>query len=484
MANKTLEKRKDDKGRILNKGESQLEDGRYRYRYTDLNGKRHTIYSWRLVSSDKTPAGKKKDNPLRDAEKEINKKLVNGVKDCRITLNEIFDKYLSLKITLNINTVENYKYMYDKDVRNTIGQYFLSDIKKSDIKDFYALLYKNGYSVSTIQLQQNILYPTFKLAIDDGLILINPCEDAMNFLGNISCDEKEALTIEEQEALQLFLKDDLIYNRYYPLIMTCLSTGARISEALGLTWDDIDFKNKIISINHQTKYRKVNGKIQWTAGKTKWSTNKKQNIRLIPVHDDIINILKKHKQDTYRFSKASDFKVYTIPNEKNAFGLKPYYSNFVFINSEGKLFTPNTINRTLESITKRYNKYKNDEAVMLPHFSSHVLRYTFATRNAENKMDCKVLQALMGHKNIATTMDIYNKVSEQRKIQEVGSTVSPIISHTSIINNNISDCVNNINNSGLIEILNDLINTIKQSDNDLTQNKILTQILTQLSDKL
>ena len=142
MTNKTLEKRKDDKGRILNKGESQLEDGRYRYRYTDLNGKRHTIYSWRLVSSDKTPAGKKKDSPLRDAEKEINKKLVNGVKDCRITLNEIFDKYLSLKITLNINTVENYKYMYDKDVRNTIGQYFLSDIKKSDIKDFYALLYK------------------------------------------------------------------------------------------------------------------------------------------------------------------------------------------------------------------------------------------------------------------------------------------------------------------------------------------------------
>ena len=60
MTNKTLEKKKDDKGRILNKGESQLEDGRYRYRYTDLNGKRHTIYSWRLVSSDKTPAGKKK----------------------------------------------------------------------------------------------------------------------------------------------------------------------------------------------------------------------------------------------------------------------------------------------------------------------------------------------------------------------------------------------------------------------------------------
>lgn len=482
MTNKTLEKRKDDKGRILNKGESQLKNGRYRYRYTDLNGKRQTIYSWRLVSSDKAPTGKKKDSPLRDTEREINKKMLNGIKDCRITLNEIFEKYLSLKITLNSNTIENYIYMYDKDVRNTIGQYFVSDIKKSDIKEFYTLLYKNGYSVSTIQLYQNILYPTFKLAIDDSLILANPCEDAMDIFGNIEYDEKEALTIKEQEALQLFLKDDLIYNRYYPLVMTCLSTGARISEALGLTWDDIDFKNKIISINHQTKYRKVNGKIQWTAGKTKWATNKKQNIRLIPVHDDIINILKKHKEDTYRFSKASEFKIYTTPNEKNAFGLKPYYNNFVFINSEGKLFTPNTINRTLEGIAKRYNKYKSEDAVMLPHFSSHVLRYTFATRNAENKMDCKVLQALMGHKNIATTMDIYNKVSEQRKIQEVGSTASPIISHTSIINNAF-DC-SNANNTDLIEVLNNLVNVIKQSDNDLTQNKILTQILTQLSERL
>ena len=87
----------------------------------------------------------------------------------------------------------------------------------------------------------------------------------------------------------------------------------------------------------------------------------------------------------------------------------------------------------------------------------------------------------MGHKNIATTMDIYNKVSEQRKIQEVGSTASPIISHTSIIN--AFDC-SNANNTDLIEVLNNLVNVIKQSDNDLTQNKILTQILTQLSERL
>lgn len=484
MANKTLEKRKDDKGRILNKGESQLEDGRYRYRYTDLNGKRQTVYSWRLVSSDKTPVGKKKDNPLRDVEKEISKKLINGIKDCHITLNEIFDKYLSLKITLNTNTIENYLYLYNKDVKDTIGQYCISDIKKSDIKEFYTQLYKNDYSVSTIQLYQNILYPVFRIAIDDNLITANPCENAMDIFSNVENDEKEALTVEEQEALQLFLKDDLIYSRYYPLIMTCLATGARISEALGLTWDDIDFKNKLVSINHQTKYRKVNGKVQWTAGKTKWASNKKQNVRLIPVHDDILEILKKHKENTYSFSKMSDFKVYTVPSEKKLFDLKPYYSNFVFVNSEGKLFTPNTINRTLDSIAIRYNKYKSSEAVMLPHFSSHVLRYTFATRNAENKMDCKVLQALMGHKNISTTMDIYNKVSEQRKIQEVGSTVSPIISHTSVINKNVLNCINPNNNADLIESLNNLINVIKQSDRDLTQNEILTQILTQLSEKI
>lgn len=52
-------KRKDNLGRILKDGESQKADGRYMYQYTDIHGKRRSLYSWRLVETDRTPKGKK-----------------------------------------------------------------------------------------------------------------------------------------------------------------------------------------------------------------------------------------------------------------------------------------------------------------------------------------------------------------------------------------------------------------------------------------
>ena len=59
------EKRRDNKGRILRTGESQRKDGRYAYKYTDSTGKPQFVYAWKLVSTDKTPAGKRDDISLR-----------------------------------------------------------------------------------------------------------------------------------------------------------------------------------------------------------------------------------------------------------------------------------------------------------------------------------------------------------------------------------------------------------------------------------
>ena len=72
------EKRKDNKGRTLKGGESQRSDGRYQYQYIGLDKKRHTIYSWSLLPSDKIPIGKKADKSLREKEKEIQKSLLEG----------------------------------------------------------------------------------------------------------------------------------------------------------------------------------------------------------------------------------------------------------------------------------------------------------------------------------------------------------------------------------------------------------------------
>ena len=60
------EKRRDNKGRILRTGESQRKDGRYAYKYIDAFGKQQFVYSWKLVATDKTPAGKRDVPALRD----------------------------------------------------------------------------------------------------------------------------------------------------------------------------------------------------------------------------------------------------------------------------------------------------------------------------------------------------------------------------------------------------------------------------------
>ena len=72
-------KRKDNKGRNLRLGESQRKDGRYVYKYTDIYGKPQFKYAWKLVPTDKTPAGKREDLSLREKEKQIKKDLADGL---------------------------------------------------------------------------------------------------------------------------------------------------------------------------------------------------------------------------------------------------------------------------------------------------------------------------------------------------------------------------------------------------------------------
>ena len=96
--------RKDNKGRVLFKGETQRKDGRYVFTYTDREGHRHSIYNKDLVK-------------LRLKEKEIRRKIDDGLDPAKadmITVNQMFDRYISLKYDIKPSTRENYIYMYEK----------------------------------------------------------------------------------------------------------------------------------------------------------------------------------------------------------------------------------------------------------------------------------------------------------------------------------------------------------------------------------
>ncbi|WP_314231496.1 tyrosine-type recombinase/integrase [Solobacterium moorei] len=98
------------------------------------------------------------------------------------------------------------------------------------------------------------------------------------------------------------------------------------------------------------------------------------------------------------------------------------YSGFIFQNRYGKIPNPKTVNASIKRIVASYNdeemlnsKKGGREPLLLPDFSCHHLRHTFATRLCEAESNLKVIRSIMGHKNIETTMDIYAEATDRKK---------------------------------------------------------------------
>ena len=403
--------KKDSRNRNLQPGEDQMQNGRYRYRFTDKNGLRQQIYAWKLVPSDRTPKGKKEDLSLREKEQLALQDDKDGIntKAGEMTVIALINKYLDSKPHLADTTLNNYKRMLEWNIEpNKLGKMNIKDVKKSDILMFYKYLYqKKNYSDGTIQLYQNLIYPAFQMAVEDDSIRKNPCAGCMkDYNPNGIQSDKIPLTREETAELFEFLASDTYYGHALYLVAFILGTGCRIGEALGMTWNDIHLDEKYVDVNHQMIYKeKVRGeKMRYYITEPKHGSSRK-----IPIQDDLVSLLKRYKQETYFLSKSSGFEVDGL-------------SEFVFINKNLRVVTPGTFNRTLHGIAKGISKNRraeNDTAPAFPIFSAHILRHTYCTRMAENGCDVKVLQELMGHKNIQVTMQVYNHATFERNFTEV-----------------------------------------------------------------
>lgn len=384
-------KRKDSSGRVLRKGEQQRDNNTYMYRWTDGNNKRQCIYASTL-------------SELREKEDEIGKEVSAGVSRTAITLNEQIDIYLMTKVNLANSTLENYKYYFEHSIMDSkIGNMKIIDIRKSDILLFYHSLFKKDFSAGTIKIIHKIVHPALQLACDDNIIMKNPAEGCTKEYKE-DIEKKYALTFEEEaEFLERINLRERV-KRYYPMYAILLNTGLRISEAIGLTWDDVDMDKREIDINHQVQYRKLNGKMQFYANDTKTSAGK----RVIPMSDKVYQLFIEQRKVWLKTKKDTEFEV-------------DGYKNFVFLSHiTGKCMSHNSIRRMMRMIVDM-NKERD---IQLPDISPHILRHTACCRLAESGCDIKVLQYLMGHTDIRTTMRIYNHVDISRVRREMNKLES------------------------------------------------------------
>ena len=241
--------RKDSRGYALRTGECQRNDGRYSFSYTNRLGERHFIYAKTLVE-------------LRTREKKIMRDIDDGINPRiaeTMTLNQLYARYMDGKSDSKASTNKNYIYSYNHFVRETFGKKRIATIKYSDVKHFYySMLMKKQLKPNTLETIHTQLHPAFQLAVRDEILRKNPSDGVMAEIKKSRMWERpkrHSLTVPQQTAFINFLENNYEYHGWLPIITVLLGTGTRIGECLGLTWKDLDFDNRTISINHTLTYR-------------------------------------------------------------------------------------------------------------------------------------------------------------------------------------------------------------------------------------
>ncbi len=409
------EKRKDSKGRILRNGEVQRSDGKYMFRYTDVTGKRQTVYSWKLVATDKVPDGKRCKVSLRELEKQIVRDLDDNIRTADATntvVDDLFKSFMEIRIDLKETTRCNYINLYDYYIRDELGYRTLKTVKYSDIQKLYMyLIQEKGFKLSTIESIHSIIYQMFDAAVMDNIIRVNPSTNVLKNVRKIFKEDrtkKHALTEEEQVRFIDYVYNSKTYKRWGPLFTVLLGTGMRIGEALGLRWRDCDFDKNVITVDHILLYKvcEASGKYEYRVTSPKTIAGK----RLIPMLGDVKRTLLTLQEEQKRVFQ--NHKPFTVDG----------YTGFIFLNSNGKVFTNGAVHGAIQNIITLYNrdeyflaKEEERDPVYLPKFSAHNLRHTFCTRYCEYEKDLKTIQDVMGHRNITTTMNVYNETTESRK---------------------------------------------------------------------
>lgn len=393
------EKRRDSKGRLLKNGESQRKDGKYEYKYADQFGNRKSVYSWKLVATDKLPAGRREDKSLREKEAEIAELLKNGIinEDKTQSLKYYFEKYMPLR-SHNTNTRVTTEYVYNKHFKDSeLCKKSVGNIKPSDIKTFYKKKKQDGYANSTIVNLHNTLNYIFESLVEDEVLSKNPARDCVKEYNNY--EPRKAMTTEQREE---FFNEVLklcrveVREKYYCIFTIMQGLSVRINELAGLTWNDVDMENKTVSINHGVVYitEKDNSRFEIT-------DSYKNRDRIIPM-----------TQKVYDCFRLLESKKQFMPKSWVVDG----YTDFVFRSNSGSPLYPATVNHYLDTLVDRYNK-KN--GTQFPHITNHIFRHTGCTMMCESGMDLNTVAYVMGHSSTRIVTKVYDTIYPDRVKQQM-----------------------------------------------------------------
>ncbi len=305
------------------------------------------------------------------------------IKNNGIPLNMLMKQIAEKKLDLNLVGERTYARIIEtiKTIEKTeLSKQNINEITSNEIQEYMNTL--KDYSNSTIKKIREQFSQAFKEGINKGYIIRNPMNDVISPKSNKKNKIVRALEIEEQQQLTNYLRSVSITNEPYKVAYLIeMYLGLRVGEALALRSTDINLHKNLISVTKTLSTDKEHKIIMKYLPKTFGG------IREVPIPGFIRDEIIRQMQ---------------IAEENR--------DKQLFLNKDNNYVRPENTNRRLKEILR---------AIGVTGISSHSLRHTYGTRCIEAGMRAVALQRLMGHTDVAITLNTYTSVFNKYKEAEL-----------------------------------------------------------------
>lgn len=312
-------------------------------------------------------------------------------------MNEYCEKHLKS------TTISNYEKKIRLHLKPALGKYKLISLTPLVLQQFINKKFDEGYSRNTLSVIKGILTSCLLYAIEPmQFIQINPMQSVKipseRVKSSVQTRKKERTIVSKEDISRILERFPERSTSHIPLQLA-YRCGLRLGEAFALTWNDIDFEKKEISINKQVQMDDV-VKL-WMFTEPKYNS-----FRIIKCDNTLLELLKREKE---RQDKAieyyAEYYTHLFLDKGNHINSKDGNEiRLVNIREDGSYIQPRTLQHCSSVIHHKLG---------IQNFDYHSLRHTHATILLENGADIKDVQHRLGHKNIQVTLQIYAHVTEK-----------------------------------------------------------------------